>query len=114
MSRIFAIIFFAGTLIRVSAAAGCRSLITTKGSMDVWDPKVLRCAAGGHFHLPIFYSLPWESISKHFEKNTRIFMADSNVQSKSKFLKGVLHCNLFLVRLSRAWFSKKVKLNEIC
>ncbi|KAK3752082.1 hypothetical protein QZH41_016990, partial [Actinostola sp. cb2023] len=74
-----------GTLIRVCAASGCTSLITTKGSVDIWDPKVLRCAAGGHFHLPLFYSLFWEEIVDQFQCDSRIFMANSNVASKYEY-----------------------------
>ncbi|PFX27416.1 rRNA methyltransferase 3, mitochondrial-like isoform X1 [Stylophora pistillata] len=67
-----------GTLVRTSAAAACQSFITSTGCVDVWDPKVLRCAAGGHFYLPIHYNLDWEEIEAVIA-DKRIFLADNNI-----------------------------------
>lgn len=38
-----------GTMIRTAAAFGL-DVMTTEGSADLWSPKVLRAAAGAHFH----------------------------------------------------------------
>ena len=73
-------IFFAytvGSLVRASAAAGCELFVTSKGCVDVWEPKVLRCAAGGHFHLPIHYHLPWNAIQEVIPDGSRIIVAES-------------------------------------
>lgn len=42
-----------GTVIRTADAAGAGAVILTPGSADPWAPKVVRAAAGSHFHLPI-------------------------------------------------------------
>ncbi len=42
-----------GTLIRTADAANCIGVILSKGSVDVYNPKVLRATAGSIFHLPI-------------------------------------------------------------
>jgi RNA methyltransferase, TrmH family len=42
-----------GTMIRTADAAGLDAVIVGKGSVDVYNPKVLRSAQGSHFHLPI-------------------------------------------------------------
>lgn len=42
-----------GTMIRTADAAGIDAVIVGKGSVDVYNPKVLRSAQGSHFHLPI-------------------------------------------------------------
>lgn len=42
-----------GTLIRASDAAGADAAITTKGSVDVLNPKTVRSTAGSLFHLPV-------------------------------------------------------------
>jgi TrmH family RNA methyltransferase len=42
----------AGTLIRSAAAFGYQVAVTP-GTVDVWSPKVLRAAAGGHFHTSV-------------------------------------------------------------
>ncbi len=41
-----------GTLIRTAAAFGY-GFVTGPGSADPWSPKVLRAAAGSHFHVPV-------------------------------------------------------------
>jgi len=41
-----------GTLLRTAAAFGC-GFVAGPGSADPWSPKVLRSAAGGHFHTTV-------------------------------------------------------------
>lgn len=48
-----------GTLLRSSAAAGADAVIIGEGSVDAWNPKVVRAAMGAHFRVPV---LPAESI----------------------------------------------------
>jgi RNA methyltransferase, TrmH family len=43
-----------GTMIRTADAAGIDAVFIGKGSVDIYNPKVLRSAQGSHFHLPIF------------------------------------------------------------
>jgi RNA methyltransferase, TrmH family len=42
-----------GTLIRTAAAAGASLVATTKGTVSVRSPKVVRSSAGSIFHLPL-------------------------------------------------------------
>ncbi|MCL2605570.1 MAG: RNA methyltransferase [Defluviitaleaceae bacterium] len=42
-----------GTLIRTAAAAGASGIVLTPGSADIYNPKVLRAAAGAVLRLPI-------------------------------------------------------------
>ncbi|MBM4762505.1 RNA methyltransferase [Bacillus sp. B15-48] len=42
-----------GTMIRTADAAGIDAVIVGKGSVDIYNPKVLRAAQGSHFHLPV-------------------------------------------------------------
>lgn len=42
-----------GTMIRTADAAGIDAVIVGKGSVDIYNPKVLRSAQGSHFHLPV-------------------------------------------------------------
>lgn len=50
------------------------------GCVDLWDPKVIRSAAGAHFRLPVHSSVEWDEIPKHLEQDTSIFIADSNAK----------------------------------
>ena len=42
-----------GSMLRSAAAAGCDAVFLSRGCADVWLPKVLRAAMGGHFVLNI-------------------------------------------------------------
>lgn len=42
-----------GTLIRTAAALGARTVVAFPGTADPWNAKVVRGAAGGHFHLTV-------------------------------------------------------------
>ena len=42
----------AGTIIRTAAAFGFQ-VLATAGSVDLWAPKVIRSAVGGHFRTPV-------------------------------------------------------------
>lgn len=42
-----------GTILRSAAASGVSQILLSKGSVDVWSPKVLRAAMGAHFVLQI-------------------------------------------------------------
>ncbi|XP_051732575.1 rRNA methyltransferase 3B, mitochondrial [Ctenopharyngodon idella] len=66
-----------GAVLRSAAAAGCHSVLLTKGCVDVWEPKVLRAAMGAHFHLPIIPSLTWNEIPSHLPKTATIHVADN-------------------------------------
>jgi TrmH family RNA methyltransferase len=43
----------AGTVLRSADAAGAAGVVFTASSVDVYNPKTVRAAAGSHFHLPI-------------------------------------------------------------
>lgn len=47
------------------------------GCVDVWDPKVLRAAMGGHFFTSIVHSLPWEQIVNYVSPSTYLCIADA-------------------------------------
>ncbi|XP_076002527.1 rRNA methyltransferase 3A, mitochondrial [Genypterus blacodes] len=65
-----------GTILRCAAAAGCHSVLLTKGCVDAWEPKVLRAAMGAHFCLPIYPSLGWAEIEDHLPKPVTVHVAD--------------------------------------
>jgi TrmH family RNA methyltransferase len=45
-----------GTMIRAAAALGVRTVVALPGTADVWNAKVVRSAAGGHFHLTVLHA----------------------------------------------------------
>ncbi|MCP3741291.1 TrmH family RNA methyltransferase [Rossellomorea sp. BNER] len=44
-----------GTMIRTADAAGIDAVILGKGTVDLYNPKLLRSAQGSHFHLSVFH-----------------------------------------------------------
>ncbi|XP_046740898.1 rRNA methyltransferase 3A, mitochondrial [Diprion similis] len=70
-----------GAILRVVAGVGCERVILTKGCVDLWNPKVLRSAAGAHFRLPIHKSQTWTEVQYLISENADIFVADNNSES---------------------------------
>ena len=47
-----------GTIIRTADAVGANGIILSKGTVDLFNPKVIRANMGSMFHLPIVIDLP--------------------------------------------------------
>ncbi|CAL7933472.1 unnamed protein product [Xylocopa violacea] len=71
-----------GSIMRAAAGVGCEKLILMKGCVDLWDPKVLRSAAGTHFRLPIHTFSTWDKILSLISEDSHVFIADSNFGDK--------------------------------
>lgn len=50
-----------GTIIRTAEAIGATAVITTKGTVDIYNPKTLRSTMGAVYHLPIFNQVDKEA-----------------------------------------------------
>jgi RNA methyltransferase, TrmH family len=55
-----------GTIIRTADAAGVDAVFTTRGTVDIYNPKVLRATMGSVFHLPIFADVTGENVIAMF------------------------------------------------
>ncbi|NDJ54017.1 MAG: RNA methyltransferase [Chloroflexi bacterium] len=64
-----------GTIMRSAVAAGVPLMITTSGTVDLYNPKVLRGAMGAHFYLAT-QQLSWPGIANRLDQHA-IFVADS-------------------------------------
>jgi TrmH family RNA methyltransferase len=47
-----------GTLLRTALGAGAEAVFLTAGTVDAYNPKVVRAAMGAHFHLPLIGGAP--------------------------------------------------------
>jgi TrmH family RNA methyltransferase len=47
-----------GTLVRSAAAFGCRAVAYLPGTVDPWNPKAVRAAAGALFRIPVVQAQP--------------------------------------------------------
>lgn len=65
-----------GTILRSSWAAGVGQVVTTKGTVDIYSPKVVRGAMGAHFHLSLTSDKEWGEIEPLLEER-QILLADA-------------------------------------
>lgn len=76
----------AGTLIRAAWAFGVEGVICLEGSVDPFNPKVVRASAGAVAHVPVLKA-PWSEVEGWLlERNLPLFLADrdgSDVRSFS-------------------------------
>lgn len=49
-----------GTILRTAEAAGVGEVLTLRGTVDVYSPKVVRGAMGAHFRLPVRADRTWD------------------------------------------------------
>ena len=65
-----------GTVIRTADACGVDGIFLSKGSVDVYNPKVLRATMGSIFHVPVFQNVDLKEITlKMKEKNISLYAA---------------------------------------
>lgn len=66
-----------GTIARTADACGLRGLITLQGTVDLFQPKVVRAAAGALFRLPVFADLPAPEVLESLaESGFQLFVAN--------------------------------------
>lgn len=53
-----------GTILRSALAAGIELVITSKGTVDIYNPKVVRAAMGAHFRLSFLVNQDWPAIGQ--------------------------------------------------
>ena len=65
-----------GAIIRTADACGVDAVFLSKGTVDVYNPKVLRATMGSIFHLPIVEGIVLSELTKKFkEKNISLYAA---------------------------------------
>ncbi len=66
-----------GTIIRTADACGANGILLSKGSVDIYNPKVLRATMGSFFHIPILHSLELSEIFAFLkEKQIPLYATD--------------------------------------
>lgn len=65
-----------GTALRSAAAAGIRTVLATRGSVDPYSPKVVRAGMGAHFRLALGHASP-EALSRIAGTGRDIVHADA-------------------------------------
>lgn len=65
-----------GTILRSAEAAGVGQVITTRGTVDIYGPKVVRGAMGAHFRLPMMTDCDWSDLGSVLE-GRQVLLADA-------------------------------------
>jgi len=68
-----------GTVLRTAAAAGVDEVLLARGTVEPYNPKVVRGAMGAHFRLPLVYGLRWEQIGERLG-GLAVWLADAQGQ----------------------------------
>jgi TrmH family RNA methyltransferase len=67
-----------GTLLRTAAAAGVEAVALATGTVDAYNPKVVRAAAGAHFHLPLIEA-GWDELGQRLRAaGLRLWRAEAH------------------------------------
>lgn len=67
----------AGTVLRTAEALGVAAAVSLKGTVDVWNPKVVRASAGSAFRLPVL-DAEWTELEPWLrERGVPIWAADA-------------------------------------
>lgn len=72
-----------GTIIRTAHAVGAAGIITTKGTVDIYNDKTLRSTMGSIFYLPVIEDDNLEKIHSLKDKGFRLVV--SSLQGKNDF-----------------------------
>lgn len=68
-----------GTMIRTACAAGASGVVLTKGTVDLFNPKVIRASMGTIFQIPVIMREDNQTILDFFKsKGFRFLVADAN------------------------------------
>jgi TrmH family RNA methyltransferase len=75
----------AGTLIRSARALGAHGVLALEGTVDLWNPKVVRSTAGAFAHIPLIRS-PWSVVSQWLAgRGVPLVVADSGGEDVTRF-----------------------------
>lgn len=72
-----------GTMIRTADAAGYGGVVLGKGTVDLYNSKVLRSTQGGHFHFPVYQGELTEWFEKFKAADFPIYGTELNVNAVS-------------------------------
>lgn len=67
----------AGTLLRTAAGAGVTAVVATKGTVDLYSPRVVRAGAGAHFLLDVHTDLEWDALPRWLPPSCQVLLADA-------------------------------------
>lgn len=104
-----------GTMIRTAAAAGFQSLIISKGSVDIFNLKVLRATAGAIYSIPFIKDVELAELKELLkEKKQTIYAADLNTDKHYNKIKYVKPLSLIIGNEGNGIRRKLLDMADIC
>jgi TrmH family RNA methyltransferase len=70
-----------GAILRSAAAAGVAYVCLAPGTVDPYNPKVVRSAMGAHFRLPVAADVPWREI-RELCAGRNVYLADPSGETR--------------------------------
>ena len=71
----------AGTILRTADAMGVTAVITSKNSVDMYSPKVVRSTAGSLWNIPVYEGIDFTEIDAKFPKIEKLLLSSHASQS---------------------------------
>jgi TrmH family RNA methyltransferase len=71
----------AGTILRTADAMGVTAVITSKNSVDMYSPKVVRSTAGSLWNIPVYEGIDFTEIDAKFPKIEKLLFSSHASQS---------------------------------
>ncbi|KAF7257625.1 hypothetical protein EG68_05024, partial [Paragonimus skrjabini miyazakii] len=82
-----------GSLLRTAAGFGLSAVLVSKGSVDIWNEKVVRAGMSAHFRMPIYQDLSWAQIGSWLNEESirgsgcmKVYIADVAVDETERLL----------------------------
>lgn len=69
-----------GTLLRTAEAVGVATVLCSRGTADLFSPKVVRSAMGAHFRLAMEQDLGWEQVGERLALVDHVYAADASAR----------------------------------
>lgn len=102
-----------GTVVRTADACGCDGVFLSKGSVDVYNPKVLRSTMGSVFHLPVISDVDIEEcVQKLKDKGITIYAAHLRGQKYPYSFNLIKGCSFIIGNEARGLSDKVAKLAD--
>lgn len=74
-----------GTIIRTAAAAGFDGIIILKGSVDIYNLKVLRATMGAIFNIPVIKNISLDLFNEYYQRHSQKYKLISTDLTGSKY-----------------------------
>ncbi len=97
-----------GTIIRTADAAGASAVLLSRGSVDLYNPKVLRSTMGSCFHIPVLQNLElYDMIEACRSRSIPVYAAD--LAGESPYATNLRHSAAILIGNEAAGLSEQAR-----